>query len=168
MNPTGPTSFSSPLAQGSVTGVVTSINRPDNSVQVRIEGYQDDGVPFGMGWIFFIGAVGLSHVRFEADFTPAVEIAWRLHRRHWGQGYATEAARAAIEDGFSRAGLREIVALTALGNIPSQRVMERLGMTRTLVFDHPNVPADSPLRQHVLYRLARPAQAPGSPTSTRG
>lgn len=116
----------------------------------------------------FIGAVGLSHVRFEADFTPAVEIAWRLHRRHWGQGYATEAARAAIQDGFSRASLREIVALTALGNIPSQRVMERLGMTRTLVFDHPNVPADSPLRQHVLYRLARPAQAPGSPTSTRG
>jgi RimJ/RimL family protein N-acetyltransferase len=47
----------------------------------------------------FIGAVGLSHIKFEASFTPAVEVAWRLHRRYWGHGYATEAARAAIEDG---------------------------------------------------------------------
>ena len=64
----------------------------------------------------FIGAVGLSRVKFEASFTPAVEVAWRLHRNYWGFGYATEAARAAIEDGFTRVGLQEIVALTVLGN----------------------------------------------------
>jgi RimJ/RimL family protein N-acetyltransferase len=103
----------------------------------------------------FIGAVGLSRVRFAASFTPAVEVAWRLDRRYWGQGYAAEAARAAIEDGFTRVGLTEIVALTALGNAPSQRVMERLGMTRTIEFDHPLLPEDSKLRRHVLYRLAR-------------
>lgn len=103
----------------------------------------------------FIGAVGLSRVRFEASFTPAVEVAWRLHRHYWGQGYATEAARAAIEDGFTRVGLNEIVALTTLQNKPSQRVMEKLGMTRTIEFDHPAVAVDSPLRQHILYRLAR-------------
>jgi RimJ/RimL family protein N-acetyltransferase len=104
----------------------------------------------------FVGAVGLSWVRFTASFTPAVEVAWRLHRRYWGQGYATEAARAAIKDGFARVGLREIVALTALGNQPSMRVMQRLGMTRTIEFDHPLVPEGNPLRQHILYRLARP------------
>ncbi|HEX3991693.1 MAG TPA: GNAT family N-acetyltransferase [Acetobacteraceae bacterium] len=103
----------------------------------------------------FIGAVGLSRVKFEASFTPAVEVAWRLHRRYWGRGYATEAARAAIEDGFTRAGLSEIVALTTLGNTASQRVMERLGMTRTIEFDHPLVAEGSPLRRHILYRLAR-------------
>ncbi len=103
----------------------------------------------------FIGAVGLSRVKFEAAFTPAVEVAWRLHARYWGQGYATEAARAAIEDGFSRVGLQEIVALTALGNVASARVMERLGMTRTIEFDHPLLPEASPLRRHILYRLAR-------------
>src|ERR1019366_8101338 len=103
----------------------------------------------------FIGAVGLSRVRFEASFTPAVEVAWRLHRDYWGQGYATEAARAAIEDGFTRVGLNEIVALTTLQNKPSQRVMEKLSMTRTIEFDHPAVAVDSPLRQHILYRLAR-------------
>jgi RimJ/RimL family protein N-acetyltransferase len=105
----------------------------------------------------FIGAVGLSWVKFTASFTPAVEVAWRLHRRYWGRGYATEAARAAIEDGFHRAGLREIVALTALGNHASMRVMERLGMTRTIEFDHPLVPEGHPVRRHILYRLVRAA-----------
>jgi RimJ/RimL family protein N-acetyltransferase len=103
----------------------------------------------------FIGAVGLSYVKFEAAFTPAVEVAWRLNRRYWGQGYATEAARAAIADGFSRVGLPEIVAITTLDNTPSQRVMERLGMTRADPFDHPSYPAGHPLCRHILYRLQR-------------
>jgi RimJ/RimL family protein N-acetyltransferase len=105
----------------------------------------------------FVGAVGLTCVRFEAPFTPAVEVAWRLGRQFWGQGYATEAARAAISDGFSRIGLKEVVALTALGNAASIRVMQRLGMTRTIEFDHPNVPDANPLRRHVLFRLSRAA-----------
>jgi RimJ/RimL family protein N-acetyltransferase len=103
----------------------------------------------------FIGAVGLTRVKFEASFTPAVEVAWRLHRRYWGYGYATEAAQAAIEDGFARVGLKEIVALTALGNKASIRVMERLGMKRTMEFDHPGISMVSPLRRHVLYRSMR-------------
>jgi ribosomal-protein-alanine N-acetyltransferase len=103
----------------------------------------------------FIGAVGLTRLKFEAPFAPAVEVAWRLHRRYWGFGYATEAAAASIEDGFTRIGLTEIVALTALGNTASTRVMERLGMIRTIEFDHPNLPEDSPLRRHILYRLSR-------------
>jgi RimJ/RimL family protein N-acetyltransferase len=103
----------------------------------------------------FIGAVGLQHVRFEASFTPAVEVAWRLHPRYWGQGYATEAARAAMRDGFDRVGLAEIVAMTALGNIASQRVMRRLGMLRSIEFDHPRLASDNPLRRHILYRLRR-------------
>ena len=104
----------------------------------------------------FIGAVGLSHVRFEASFTPAIEVAWRLNRPFWGQGYATEAAGAAIKDGFTRIGLQEIVALTRPANIPSQRVMERLGMQRSIEFDHPLLPKDSPLSRHILYRLHPP------------
>jgi RimJ/RimL family protein N-acetyltransferase len=104
-----------------------------------------------------IGSVGLSHVRFEASFTPAVEIAWRLHRPYWGHGYATEAARAALKDGFDRVGLEEVVAFTALGNIASAKVMERLGMTRSIEFDHPSIPEGHTLRRHILYRLPRAA-----------
>jgi RimJ/RimL family protein N-acetyltransferase len=105
----------------------------------------------------FIGAVGLSKVRFEAAFTPAVEIAWRINKRYWGQGFASEAARGAIDDGFYRVGLTEIVAITTLGNLPSQRVMQRLGMTRALEFEHPMIAEGDPRRRHVLYRLPAPA-----------
>ncbi len=108
----------------------------------------------------FIGSVGLSRVAFNASFTPAVEVAWRLHNSWWGFGYATEAARAAIDDGFNRIGLTEIVAFTTLGNLASQRVMRRLGMTRSIEFDHPAVAPDSPLLRHILYRLPRHCELP--------
>ena len=103
----------------------------------------------------FIGFVGIAHTPFEEAFTPAVEAGWRLARAHWGQGYATEGARAAIADGFGRLGLQEIVSFTVPGNWRSRRVMARLGMPHDAAddFDHPRVPAASPLRRHVLYRL---------------
>jgi RimJ/RimL family protein N-acetyltransferase len=107
----------------------------------------------------FIGVVGLSNLRFALPFAPAVEAAWRLARRYWGQGYAYEAARAAIDDGFDRLGLEEIVAFTVPANRASRRVMEKLGMTRDPAedfdFDHPRLPPGHPLRRHVLYRLQR-------------
>jgi RimJ/RimL family protein N-acetyltransferase len=110
----------------------------------------------------FIGAIGIRRVRFEASFTPAVDVAWRLHRNYWGNGYAPEAARAAIDDGFNRCGLHEIVALTSLQNIPSIRVMEKLGMTRAIKFDHPGVPPGHHLRRSILYRLLKADQSRGA------
>jgi RimJ/RimL family protein N-acetyltransferase len=109
----------------------------------------------------FIGAVGLTYVKFEASFTPAVEVAWRFNKRYWGKGYATEAARAAIRDGFDRVGLRDVVSMAALSNEDSVKVMTRLGMTRAFEFDHPHHPEeDDPLRRHVLYRLPRTSHEP--------
>lgn len=107
----------------------------------------------------FIGFTGLAIQTFDAPFNPSVEIGWRLARSAWGKGYATEAATAAITDGFERVGLESIVSLTAATNVRSQAVMERLGMTRDPAedFDHPRVPEGSPLRRHVLYRLDRSA-----------
>jgi len=106
----------------------------------------------------FIGAIGLNHVRWNLAFTPAVEAGWRLARPYWGKGYALEAARAAIDDGFGRIGLDEIVAYTVPDNRASRQVMERLGMTRDPAedFDHPSRPEGDKLRRHVLYRLHRP------------
>ena len=107
----------------------------------------------------FIGVIGLDHVRWILPFTPAVEVGWRLARPYWGHGYALEAARAAIDDGFGRLGLAEIVAYTVPANQASRQVMERLGMSRDPAedFDHPSQPERHPLRRHVLYRLRRPA-----------
>ena len=108
----------------------------------------------------FIGVVGLNSISYPAHFTPAVEIAWRLARAYWGRGYATEAARAALDYGFEKLGLTEIVATTVPANRRSRRVMQRLGMTRAPEddFDHPRVPEGS-LKRHVLYQLRRSASA---------
>lgn len=103
----------------------------------------------------FIGFTGLSVPSFDAPFMPCVEVGYRLAFEHWGRGYATEGARAAIAFGFTTVGLHDIVAMTAVRNERSRRVMERLGMTSSAAddFDHPNIVAGHPLRRHVLYRL---------------
>jgi ribosomal-protein-alanine N-acetyltransferase len=108
----------------------------------------------------FIGFTGTSRPGFRAHFTPCIEVGWRLARAFWGRGYATEAASAALDDLFARdAACAEVVSMTAVGNRRSRAVMERLGMTRDPAddFDHPNVPPESPVHRHVLYRLARAA-----------
>ncbi len=114
----------------------------------------------GYGWFAverldnqeFIGFIGLSNASFEAFFTPCVEIGWRLHHEHWGQGFATEGALACLEYGFQTLELKEIYSFTAAINHRSERVMIKIGMRQAGIFDHPHVPEGSPLRRHVLYR----------------
>jgi RimJ/RimL family protein N-acetyltransferase len=103
----------------------------------------------------FIGFAGLSVKRFPASFTPCVEVGWRLAFAYWGRGYATEAARLALDYGFGTLALAEIVSYTSVTNHRSRALMERLGMRRDPAddFDHPAIPENHPLRRHVLYRL---------------
>lgn len=112
----------------------------------------------------FAGYVGLSVPRFEAAFTPCVEIGWRLAAEHWGCGYASEAARAVLAHGFDVVGLDEIVSFTVPANTRSRRVMEKLGMSRRAAddFDHPALPEGHPLRRHVLYRISAPSRSRSS------
>lgn len=104
----------------------------------------------------FIGFTGLMLADFDVAFLPAVEVGWRLAADAWGQGFATEAAGAALWFGFEQCGLDEIVSFTAVSNRPSQRVMQRIGMVRDRAndFDHPALAEDDPLRRHVLYRAS--------------
>ena len=103
----------------------------------------------------FVGFAGLLHQTFGASFTPAFEIGYRFAKDAWGQGYATEAAQEAVRFGFERAGLGEIVSMTAVGNIRSRAVMRKLGMTHHSDddFNHLRIPDGHPLERHVLYRL---------------
>lgn len=110
----------------------------------------------------FIGYTGLWPVPGEVPFAPAVEVGWRLARSAWGQGYATEAARAALAYGFSELGLAEVVSFTAVGNVRSRAVMERLGMSYDGTFEHPALPAGHRLREHVLYRLTSERHGPSA------
>ena len=106
----------------------------------------------------FIGFMGLAVPRFEAPFMPCVEIGWRLDKAHWGQGLATEGARAVVRFAFDGLGLEELVSFTVPDNVRSRRVMEKLGMTHDPRddFDHPRLPEGHAMRRHVLYRLRRP------------
>jgi RimJ/RimL family protein N-acetyltransferase len=112
----------------------------------------------------FVGFVGLAIPRFEAAFTPCVEVGWRLARAHWGRGYASEAAHEALAYGFDELALAEIVSFTTVGNQASRAVMERLGMHRDPAddFEHPLVAPGDPLRPHVLYRLMRTSWRPAA------
>ena len=105
----------------------------------------------------FIGFIGLNVPTWAAHFTPCVDVGWRLARSHWGQGLATEGARAALAFGFRELALNEVVSITVPDNAPSRNVMSKLGMTRDEAgdFDHPRIPEGSPRRRHVLYRLSR-------------
>jgi RimJ/RimL family protein N-acetyltransferase len=102
----------------------------------------------------FAGMTGLLSPRFTAHFTPCIEILWRFRRQFWGRGLAHAAALQAVEYGFSTLRLTEIVAFTAVSNLRSVRLMERLEFTRDIGgdFEHPRIPQGHPLRHHVLYR----------------
>jgi RimJ/RimL family protein N-acetyltransferase len=140
---------------------VLSREESDGAAARAIEHFTEHG--FGrwaievQGSAKFIGFAGLNVVQYETPFTPCVEIGWRLAFDYWGRGYATEAARTALADGFTRWGLSEIVSFTVPANSRSWRVMEKIGMKRAdgEDFYHPLLPEGHWLRRHVLYRGRR-------------
>jgi RimJ/RimL family protein N-acetyltransferase len=105
----------------------------------------------------FIGFIGLLIADFKAHFTPATEIGWRLSSNHWGQGFATEGAKAVLDYAFRELKIPEIVSFTAAGNAKSIRVMQKIGLQHNEAddFDPPKLDDESPLKRHVLYRLSR-------------
>jgi RimJ/RimL family protein N-acetyltransferase len=120
------------------------------------------------GVALFAGFIGLSVPAFQAHFTPCVEVGWRLARDHWGKGYASEGAQAALAFGFGQPHLEEIVSFTTAANQRSRRVMERIGMSHSAAddFDHPALPEGHPLRRHVLYRIRSKPPDESSGTDT--
>lgn len=100
----------------------------------------------------FMGLIGLSHPSFEASFTPCVEIAWRLHKAFWNKGYATEGAIKVLDIAFRTLGIEEVYSFTTLQNIPSEKVMKKIGMKKLGTFIHPNLP-DHAMAEHCLYLI---------------
>ena len=104
----------------------------------------------------FIGFTGLHKPEANLPFKPCVEIGWRLGKKHWGKGYATEAAQLALEFAFKQLLLAEVVSFTSLQNSQSRSVMQRLNMENTQTnFNHPAIAEGHPLQEHVLYKITR-------------
>jgi [ribosomal protein S5]-alanine N-acetyltransferase len=103
----------------------------------------------------FIGFIGFNRPSFTSSFTPCIEIGWRLDRRFWNRGLATEGAKACLEYGFSSLDLNEVVSFTSKLNTKSINVMRKIGMTFEGEFEHPNLEEGHSLRTHVLYTISR-------------
>jgi ribosomal-protein-alanine N-acetyltransferase len=101
----------------------------------------------------FIGYTGFSRPRFKSFFTPCIEIGWRYKQSAWGNGYATEAAKACLHQGFETLGFSTVYSFTATTNLPSEKVMQRIGMTKQGEFDHPGIEPTNVLCRHVLYKV---------------
>jgi RimJ/RimL family protein N-acetyltransferase len=106
----------------------------------------------------FLGYCGLAPIVDDLPFDGGFEVGWSLAQAGWGQGYASEAARAVLADGFARLGLSEILAFTGEKNLRSQAVARRLGMARSpdQDFDHPGLALNHPLRRHIVFVAKRP------------
>lgn len=104
-----------------------------------------------------LGMAGLSRLADGAPFAPCTEIGWRLTPSVWGMGYASEAALAWLDHGFTALGIDEIYSYTPRLNLPSEKVMQRIGMRRAerLDFDHPAIPDGHALKPMVVYQLGR-------------
>lgn len=102
----------------------------------------------------FIGFIGFHRATFESEFTPCVEIGWRLKADAWGKGYATEGAKACLKYGFEHLGFSDIYSFTAEINTPSSHVMKKIGMKLLKTFNHPRVDEHSSLYKHVLFHIS--------------
>ena len=103
----------------------------------------------------FIGFTGLNLTTFHSEFTPCIEVGWRLKHSQWGKGYASEGATACLNYGFNKLDLDEIFSFTSVLNKRSIKVMERIGMERVKEFDHPNLTEGEKLRRHVLFKSTK-------------
>ncbi|WP_202077630.1 GNAT family N-acetyltransferase [Caldalkalibacillus salinus] len=100
-----------------------------------------------------IGFIGFHWATFEAEFTPCIEIGWRLVKEAWGNGYATEGAKACLAYGFNELKFKDVYSFTTKLNTRSENVMRKIGMSKCLEFDHPRVDRNSKLLRHVLYHI---------------
>lgn len=101
----------------------------------------------------FIGFIGLSEQTFKSDFTPAVDIGWRLHPKFWHKGYATEGAKRCLEFGFNYLNLNKIIAIAPAINTPSIKVMEKIGMEKFEKFKHPLLKEYQELETCIIYTI---------------
>ena len=101
----------------------------------------------------FIGFIGVSEQTFESSFTPCVDIGWRLAQKEWGKGYATEGAKKCLDFAFNQIGLQTIKSTCPEINDASERVMIKLGMTKTMAFNHPLLRDHKTIESCVLYEI---------------
>lgn len=103
----------------------------------------------------FIGFIGISEQTYKTDFSPFIDIGWRLKKSSWNKGYATEGAKACLNYAFQKLNLKTIYSVAPILNIKSQRVMLKIGMKKHSTFVHPKIPNDSILKSCIVYKIKK-------------
>ena len=102
-----------------------------------------------------IGMIGLAYQEYKTEFTPAIDIGWRLKRSAWGKGYATEGAKRCIEYAFSELDINKIISVCTISNKKSENVMKKIGMRKIGEFDHPEMFDHPGYEKHFCYEIKR-------------
>ncbi len=103
----------------------------------------------------FIGFIGLAFQEYKTDFTPAVDIGWRLKKSAWGKGFATEGAKKCIEFAFDELNLDRVISICTKRNFKSENVMIKIGMKKRLTFDHPELEAYPEYQKCTCYEMRK-------------
>jgi len=103
----------------------------------------------------FIGMIGLALQEYTTDFTPAIDIGWRLKKNAWGKGYATEGAKRCIDYAFNELKIDEIISVCTINNKKSEKVMQKIGMIKKGTFNHPELIDYPALEKHFWYEIKK-------------
>lgn len=101
----------------------------------------------------FIGMIGIAQQVYKTEFTPAIDIGWRLRKDAWGRGYATEGAKRCLKYAFNELGIKSIISVCVINNVKSERVMKKIGMIKKGEFNHPDLKDDPDYEKHVCYEI---------------
>jgi RimJ/RimL family protein N-acetyltransferase len=104
----------------------------------------------------FVGFIGLCYQDYAAPFTPCVDIGWRLKRSAWGRGFATEGAIANLHFAYDELKLTSIFSIASMINTKSEKIMQKIGMEKQLIFDHPKLVDSDNLNPCVVYKINLP------------
>ena len=102
-----------------------------------------------------IGMIGLAYQEYKTEFTPAIDIGWRLKSSTWGKGYATEGAKKCLEYAFSELGINKIISVCTTKNKKSENVMKKIGMIKVGEFNHPEMINNPEYEKHYCYEIIK-------------
>jgi len=103
----------------------------------------------------FIGMIGLASQQYKSKYTPAIDIGWRLKRKAWGKGFATEGAKRCLAYGFNNLGIKKIISVCTTNNTKSEHVMKKIGMYKKGEFNHPELSKHPELEKHLCYEIVK-------------
>ena len=134
-----------------------SINEVENLIDRLKKHFAENGFTYYATEILetkeFIGMIGLASQTYKSNFTPAVDIGWRLKRSTWGKGYATEGAKRCVEYAFNELLINKIISVCTINNSNSENVMKKIGMTKIGEFNHPEIGRNSEHEKHFCYEI---------------